>query len=104
MMDLKKVNKIEYRRTMGILMFLCNIRLDIYYIVSLCSRCMADLSFLHLKEVKRILRYVHGTIDFGIHYFSTDNLKLVRFSYNDWGSNIDDRKSTSGNGFSLGTC
>jgi len=64
---------------------------------------MVDPSCLHLKAKKKILRYVCGTINFGIHYFSTDNVNLIGFSDSDWGSNLDDQKSTSGNYFSLGT-
>jgi len=99
----EKVNKIEYKSIMGSLRFLCNTRPNICYDVSLCTRYMANPSCLHLKETKRILRSVCGTVDFGIHYFYTDNVKLVGFSDSDWGSNIDDQKSNSGNYFSLGT-
>jgi len=98
----KKVNKIEYRRIMGSLMFLCNKKLDICYDVSLCSRYINDPSSLHLKVAKIILRYVHGIVDFGIHYFATNNVKLVSFNDSDWGSNLDDHKTTSGNCLSLG--
>lgn len=101
-MGAEKVNKTNYRSIVGSLMFLCNTRSDICYAVSLCSRYMADPSYLHLKAAKRILRYVCGTVNFGIHYFSTDSVKLIGFSDSDWGSNLDDRKSTSGNCFSLG--
>jgi len=41
-------------------------------------------------------------MDYGIHYYKIDVAKLVGFSDSDWGSNIHDRKSTSGNCFSLG--
>jgi len=64
---------------------------------------MDDPSCLHLKATKRILRYVHGIVDFCIHYFSTNNVKLGGFSDSDWGSNLYEWNSTSENYFSLGT-
>ena len=56
-----------------------------------------------MKATKRILRYVKGTTNFGIHYSKMDDVKLEGFSDSDWGSNIDDRKSTLGNCFTLGS-
>ena len=79
----EKVCKIEHRSIVWSLMFLCYKRLDICYIVSLYSRYMDYPSYLHLKEAKIILRYVYGTINYGIHYFSHDNLKLIFFSESD---------------------
>lgn len=63
----EKVNKIEYRSIVGNLRLLCNKRPFICYVVSLCSRYMVDPSCLHLKAAKRILRYVCGIVNFGIH-------------------------------------
>lgn len=78
-------------------MFLINTRLDIHYIISLVSRFMVDPS-----ELQRIMRYVNGTLDYGIHYHKNYDVKLAGFSDSDCGSNIDGRKSTSRNYFSLG--
>jgi len=76
-------NKIEYKSIIWSLIFLCNARLDICYAVYLCSRYMVNPYTLNLKETKRILSYVQGTIDFGIHYSSTKELKLITFSDSD---------------------
>ena len=98
-----KASVIEFRSIVGSLMFLCNTRPDIQFAVSLVSRYMNDPSILHLKAAKRILRYVKGTIGYGLHYSHVDKFELVGFSDSDWGSNLDDRKSTSGQCFSLGS-
>ena len=98
-----KASVTKFRSIVGSLMFLCNTRLDIQFAVSLVSRYMNDPSIVHLKDAKCILRYVKGTIDYGLHYSHVEKLKLVGFSVNDWGSNLDDRKSTSGQCFSLGS-
>lgn len=63
---------------------------------------MNDPSKIHLKSTKIILIYVKGIIDFAIHYFKIDNVILFGFSNSDWGSDLDDMKSTFGNYFSLG--
>jgi len=57
----------------------------------------------HFKAAKRILHYVKGTIDFGILYPSSSEFKLVGYSDSDWGGDVDDRKSTTGFIFYLGS-
>jgi len=84
-------------------MFLTNTRPDLQFSVSLVARYMSDSSIIHLKEEKRILRYVKGTTNYGIHYTCNSKLQLTSFSDSDWGSNFDDRESISGNCFSLGS-
>ncbi|KAF2303490.1 hypothetical protein GH714_018787 [Hevea brasiliensis] len=49
----------------------------------------------HFGASKRILRYVAGTIDFGIWYGYESNHKLLGFTDSDWAGCMDDRKSTS---------
>lgn len=52
---------------------------------------------LHLNAVKRILRYVKGTIQFGLTYSQKGgNNALLGYSDSDLGGNLDDRKSTGG--------
>jgi hypothetical protein len=57
----------------------------------------------HWKAAKRILRYVHGIVQFGIHYSSGGTLLLVGFTDSDWVNDPDDRKSTAGYVFNLGS-
>lgn len=75
---------------------------DIVHVDSHMFRYMNEPFALHLKVAKRILRYVKGTVDFGIHYFTSKDVDLVGFNDLDWGNNLDDWKSTFGNCFSLG--
>jgi len=92
-----------YRIIVGSLMFLTNSHNDIYHVISLVSRYMSAPSKIHLKEEKRILRYVKGTPDFGIHYLKNKVVKLVGYGDSDWGNSIDDKNSSSRNYFSLGS-
>lgn len=50
----------------------------------------------HLQAVKRILRYVKGTISVGITFHSSSNFSLRAFSDADWAGSPDDRRSTTG--------
>jgi hypothetical protein len=38
---------------------------------------------IHMKATKRILRYVRGTLNFGIHYYTSKRFNLVGFSDSD---------------------
>ena len=53
-------------------------------------------------EIKRIMRYLKGTKDYGLWYKFGGNLDLKVFIDADWAGSIDDSKSTSGGKFFLG--
>ena len=53
-------------------------------------------------EIKRIIRYLKGTKDYGLWYKLGGNLDLKVFINADWAGSIDDRKRTSGRDFFLG--
>ncbi|CAM8923229.1 unnamed protein product [Rhodiola kirilowii] len=98
----KKVDQILYRSMIGSLLYLTASRLDIAYAVGVCARYQADPKESHLLQVKRIIKYVCGTIDFGIWYTKDTNPCLVGYCDADWAGNAEDRKSTSGGCFFLG--
>ena len=50
----------------------------------------------HLTAVKRIIKYVNGTSDFGLFYSKESNVSLIGQFDADWARNADDRKSTTG--------
>ena len=55
-----------------------------------------------MNAVKRIIKYVGGTCDFGLFYSKESNLSLAGLSNSDWTGNADDRKSTTGGCFYVG--
>ena len=55
-----------------------------------------------MNAVKRIIKYVGGTCDYGLFYSKESNLSLAGFSDSDWAGNADDRKSTTGGCFYVG--
>ncbi|KAL5794737.1 hypothetical protein ACOSP7_003331 [Xanthoceras sorbifolium] len=77
-------------------------RPDILHAVGLVSRYMEDPTTTHFKAAKRILRYIKGTLDFGLFYSISNDYKLIGYSDSDWGGDVDDRKSTSGFVFFMG--
>jgi len=72
-----------YKSIVGSLIFLTNSRLDICHVILLVSRYISAPSKIHLKVAKWILRYVKGTLDFGIHYLMNKVAKLIRYSDSD---------------------
>ena len=66
----------------------------IMFSVSLLSRFNGNPGVLHWKGAKRNLRYLKGTIEHGL-VLEPKILNLVGFSDADWGSQVDDRKSSA---------
>ncbi|CAM8931943.1 unnamed protein product [Rhodiola kirilowii] len=97
-----KVDQTLYRSMIGSLLYLTASRPDIAYAVGVCARYQADPKESHLLQVKRIIKYVCGTVDFGIWYTKDTNPHLVGYCDADWAGNAEDRKSTSGGCFFLG--
>jgi hypothetical protein len=62
------VDNTLYRQLVGSLLYLTHSRPDLSYAVGIVSRFMQEPHELHWKYAKHILRYVQGTITFGIHY------------------------------------
>jgi hypothetical protein len=72
-----------YRQLVGSLLYLTHSRPDLSYAVSVVSRFMQEPHELHWKAAKHILRYVQGTITFGIHYVANSTLYLIGFTDSD---------------------
>ena len=98
----KCVDQTLYRSMIGSLLYLTASRPDISYSVGVCARFQSDPKESHLHAVKRIIKYVLGTFDFGIFYTKDTNISIVGFCDADWGGNKDERKSTSGGCFYVG--
>jgi hypothetical protein len=99
------VNATEYCGIVDTLRYLVHTRLDIAFAVVYVSRFMEAPTSEHLGAVKRILRYVAGTLDYDCCYKRTEGeAKLLGFSDADMGGDIDTRKSTTGVLFFFGPC
>ena len=94
-----EVSPTLYRSIIGSLLYLTDSRLDIAFSVGVCARYQAALKESHLTAVKRIIRYINGTSDYGLWYSKDSNACLAGYSDADWVGSVDDRKSTSGGCF-----
>ncbi|XP_065627110.1 secreted RxLR effector protein 161-like [Quercus suber] len=88
-----------YRSIIGCLLYLTASRPDISFSVGVCSRFQSNPKVSHLNAIKRIIKYVSGTCDYGLFYGKESNLSLACFSDSDWARNADGGKSTTGGCF-----
>ncbi|XP_062104199.1 uncharacterized mitochondrial protein AtMg00810-like [Humulus lupulus] len=86
----------EYRRIVGSLQYVTLTRPDISFAVNKACQFMQSPTSAHWMAVKRILRYLRGTISHGITLTAAHNLHLASFTDADWASSLDDRWSTGG--------
>ena len=100
----KKVDQKLYRSMIGCLLYLIASRPDLSFSVGICTRHQSDPCESHLKVVKRIIKYIHGTAHYGIWYPRDSTLQLIGYSDVDWAGSIDCRRSTSGCCYFLGNC
>jgi len=75
-------------------MYLTVTHLDLMFIVSLISRYMECPTKSHLLAAKRVLRYVKGTVNFGIFYKKRGSEKLFEYMDNNYAADQDDKKNT----------
>ncbi|GJR22293.1 ribonuclease H-like domain-containing protein [Tanacetum coccineum] len=84
-----------YQSLAGSLQYLTFIRPDISYAVQQVCLYMHDPREPHFSALKRILRYVSGTLDYGYQLFSSFNTDLVAYSDADWACCPTTQRSTS---------
>jgi len=101
--DGDRVDASKYRSLIGSLKYLTNTRQDLMLSVGIASRYMEEPRYTHWKALKRIVRYVKGTVSLGLMYIRTNDYRLVGYSYSDWCGDVDDRKNTSGYVFFMGS-
>ena len=95
----EKVDSTMFRQIVGSLRYLCNNRPYICYSVSVISKFMHDPRKSHMVAAKRILRYIKGTIDFGLLFpygVQSEVNELIGYSDSDRCGDLTDRRSTSG--------
>ena len=73
-----------YRSLVGVLQYLTITRLDVTHAVNLVSQFMHSPREQHFQAVKIILRYVKGTLHFGLNISSSCNINISAFSDADW--------------------
>jgi len=80
----------------GSLLYLSVSRPNIMFSVCMCARFQSNPKQSHLSAVKRIIRYLLGTINLGLWYPKNSTCNLIGYSDSDFAGSKIDRKSTSG--------
>ncbi|GKE39062.1 hypothetical protein Tco_1462467 [Tanacetum coccineum] len=92
----KAVDPTRYRGMIGSLMYLTFSRSYLIFVVCMCVRYQAKATEKHLHIVKRIFRYLRGTINIGLWYSKDLCIALTAFADADHVGCQDTRRSTSG--------
>ena len=98
----KVVDITKYRGMIGSLLYLTASRPDIMFSVCLCARFQSNPKESHLSAVKRILKYLHGTMNLELWYPKGTQFNITSYSDADFAGCRTDRKSTSGTCHFLG--
>lgn len=86
-----------YREVVGCLQYLTITRPDLAFAVNTVAQFMSTPRSSHMIAVKRILRYLKGTIDFGLTLRPQSlSTRISAYSDADWAGCPDSRRSTTG--------
>ena len=86
-----------YQQAIGCLTYIStSTRPDIAAAVGMLSKYMSKPGYVHWMGVKRVLRYLRGTYDYGLVFVGNSNDGLNAFSDSDWAGDVETRRSTSG--------
>jgi hypothetical protein len=95
-------DQLRYSQIISSLKYLASAtRPDISFAVSKLSRFVSNLEDDHWHALERVMRYLKGTANYGIHY-SMNSKVLEGYSDSSWISDADEIKATSGYAFTLG--
>ncbi|GKD52741.1 retrovirus-related pol polyprotein from transposon TNT 1-94 [Tanacetum coccineum] len=92
----KAVDPSHYRGLIGTLLYLTTSRPDLQFAICICARYQAWPTKKHLHAVKRIFRYLRGTVNPGLWYLKDSLIALTAFADVDHAGCQDTRRSTSG--------
>jgi len=73
------VDQSLYKSMIGSLLYLTASRPDITFVVGVCARYQEEPKMSHLVQVKRILKYINGTTDYGVLYSHSENSRLIGY-------------------------
>ncbi|GJU54083.1 retrovirus-related pol polyprotein from transposon TNT 1-94 [Tanacetum coccineum] len=92
----KAVDPSHYRGMIGTLLYLIASRPDLQFAICMCAQYQARPTEKHLNAVKRIFRYLKGTVHRGLWYLKDSSIALTTFVDADHAGCQDTRRSTSG--------
>ncbi|GJY85212.1 retrovirus-related pol polyprotein from transposon TNT 1-94 [Tanacetum coccineum] len=92
----KAVDPSHYRGMIGTLLYLTASRPDLQFAICMCAQYQARPTKKHLNAVKRIFRYLKGTVNRGLWYPKDSSIPLTAFADADHAGCQDTRRNTSG--------
>nr|GEX92650.1 retrovirus-related Pol polyprotein from transposon TNT 1-94 [Tanacetum cinerariifolium] len=92
----KAIDLSHYHGMIGTLLYLTACRPDLQFAICMCARYQARPTEKHLHAVKRIFRYLRGTVNWGLWYPKDSSIALKAFTDTDHAGCQDTRRSTSG--------
>ncbi|GJT89721.1 retrovirus-related pol polyprotein from transposon TNT 1-94 [Tanacetum coccineum] len=92
----KAMDPTHYRGMIGTLMYLTASRPDLTFVVCMCARYQAKPTKKHFHAVKRIFKYLRGTVNRGLWYLKDSSIALTAYADADHVGCQDTRRSTSG--------
>ena len=100
--DIARMASVPYKSPVGSLMYaMVATRPDLAFAISSVSQHMATPSWSYWMAVKRIMRYLKGTVHMRLQ-LGGQNIKLVGYCDADWAGDVNDRRSTTGYAFIFG--
>ena len=100
----KPVDKKCFRGMIGSLLYLITSRPDIMFATCLCARFQSSPRESYLNAIKRIFKYLSGSLHLGLWYPRNSSFDLISYSDADFAGSLLDRKSTSETYQFLGQC
>ena len=97
-----EVDHTMYKSMIGSFLYLTTTRPDMMQSIGLVARFQLAPKETHVAAVKRILRYLQGTMEYGLWYPKGNDFSLKEFTDADWVGSSDNIKRTSGSTFYLG--
>jgi hypothetical protein len=92
-----------FMQMIGSLMYLVNMRSDICFIMNTLNQFMVEPRQIHWITMKHVLKYLIGTMDYGLRYLGGDGVELQGYTKSDWAGSVVERKRTSKCCFRLGS-
>lgn len=90
-----------YEAIVGLLMYIMTMTCpNLRYALSMVNWYCANLNSTHIMAVLWILKYVHGSLYYGLTY-TKDQLGFVGYTNTDWSSTIDGQQSTGEGSFMI---
>nr|GFB59387.1 uncharacterized mitochondrial protein AtMg00810-like [Tanacetum cinerariifolium] len=92
----KAIDPLHYRGMIGTLLYLTASRPDLQFVICMCAQYQAWPTEKHVYAVKRIFRYLRGTVHRGLWYSKDSSVALTAFADASHAGFQDTRHGTSG--------